>query len=95
MGDIIQPTVAASLVVVLYLVIEKVVVPLAKGRHDGDGRNRKGDDDRHQEYINNTVDHRLNEHSRRISDLNQSLTEIGTAVSVIEEIVRRIEERTK
>lgn len=94
MADMIEPTLAASLVVVLYVMIDKVVVPLiTKGKNDGNGRHDKGD--RHQEYVNNTFDHRLNEHSRRLGELNQSLVEIGTAVSVIEAIVRRIEERTK
>ena len=95
MADVIQPTLAASLVVVLYIVIEKVVVPLiTKGRNDGNGRHDKGGD-RHQDYVNNTVDARLNDHSRRLGELNQSLVEIGTAVSVIKAIVQRIEEKTK
>jgi len=93
--DIIQPTVAASLVIVLYVLIEKVIVPLAKGKANGNGRHRESIDDKHQDYINRNVEARLNDHSKRLGEHSDALAEIGTAVQVIKAIVLRIEEKTK
>ena len=93
--EVLQPTLAASLVVVLYLMIDKIIVPLVRGKANGNGRNNQATDDKHQDYINRTVEYRLNDHEKRLGGHTDALAEIGAAVQVIKAVVQRIEERTK
>ena len=90
--EVLQPTLAASLVVVLYLMIDKIIVPLVKGKANGNGRNAT--DDKHQDYITRTVEYRLNDHEKRLGSHTDALAEIGAAVQVIKAVVQRIEEKT-
>ena len=94
--EIIQPTVEASLVVILYVLIERVVVPLlakdnTSGRDSTDGNGNK----RHQDYVNRTVEHRLDRLDEQLAEHSATINDVGAKVSVIKAIVERIERRTK
>jgi len=90
--EVIQPTLAASLAVILYVVIEKIVVPLVKGKTNGrNGKNGNGD--KHQEYINRTIENRLDGHSHQLNEHRNAIAEVGAAIKVVHAIVERIEKR--
>ena len=94
--EIVQPTLSAALVVIIYLLLERVVVPLVKGKATN-GRNKNGTrvDDRNQQQqlVNEITARRMDKLENELGANRQSIAEVGTAVEVIKAIVERIEER--
>ena len=95
--EVMQPTIAASLVVVIYVLIEKVIVPLlSKGKNNvSNDRNNRRSNGQHQEYVKTTFEHRLNRIEKQLIEHRDTIGDVGGAVRVIKAIVERIEEKTK
>ena len=95
--EVMQPTIAAALVVVIYVLIEKVIVPLlSKGKNNvSNDRNNRRSNGQHQEYVNTTFEHRLNRIEKQLIEHRDTIGDVGGAVRVIKAIVERIEEKTK
>lgn len=94
--EIFQPSLSAALVVVLYLTLDRVVVPLIKGRTNGRTKNENGaGNDRNQDLVNQITERRMDRLEGELSENRAAIGDVGTAVEVIKAIVERIEARLK
>ena len=76
----------AGLVIVLYAIIDKVLVPLVRSRSSGnDNRSSR------QEYVNKNTERRLAAIERDLHEVRDAWQTIGTQIAVLEEILKRIE----
>ena len=95
--DVIQPSLSAALVVVIFVLVDRVIVPLVKGksnngRHKDSGR----DDDRNQQQLVNEITaRRMDKLENQLSENRAAVGDVGTAIEVIKAIVERIEARLK
>jgi len=89
--ELAQPPLAAGLGVVLFLLIDRVVVPLIKGKNEP--TRSTGGNGRHQEYVNSNHEQRLDSHARQLNEHRATLNEIGTKTTVIYEILQRVEKQ--
>lgn len=98
--EILQPSLSAALVVVIYILLDRVVVPLVKGKaSNGNGRNKNGTvahrNDQQQQLVNEITNRRMDKLESELGENRQAIADVGTAVAVIKAIVERIEARLK
>jgi len=86
--DVLENGIVAALVVVLWVVVDKVVAPLIRrknGTHQDDPRWN------HQEYINAQHRQQLERHADQIGDVGRAVGTLGAKIDVSIAILDRIE----
>lgn len=89
--NVLESGVTAGLVLVLYTLIDKILVPLIKGRLGNGARNRGGNGERVQQVINSTFERRIGELEESVSEIGKAIVETRTSLALAEQILERIE----
>ena len=93
--EVLEHSVISGLVLIVYALIDKVIVPLIKSRKpksDGSNGHSNGrQKDGIQTHLNSEFDRRISKTEDDLHKLSETMQEIRTEVAVSSEILKRIE----